>query len=77
MQTCTIGSDNKMQTLTVSRRVHITLPDYIYEALEQWADEQGRPTANLISFLVETAVLEAQKRGQIPSQQKKPPEGQK
>ena len=65
-----------MQTVTVSRRVHITLPDYVYEALEQWADEQGRPTANLISFLVETAVLQAQKRGELPPQ-KKPPEGQK
>lgn len=50
----------------VSKRIHITLPDSIYEALERWADKQGRPTANLGSFLIEIAVLEAQKTGEIP-----------
>ncbi len=64
-----------MQTLTVSKRVHITLPDYIYQALEQWAEKQGRPTANLIAFLVETAVVEAQKRGELPPQVEKPETG--
>lgn len=61
----------------MSRRVYLTLPDYIYEALKQWADKQGRPTANLAGFLIEVAVLEAQKTGEIPPQQKKPPEGPK
>ncbi|MGL5061163.1 MAG: hypothetical protein HC942_09055 [Microcoleus sp. SU_5_6] len=56
----------------MSKRVHITLPDYIYESLEQWADRQGRPTASLIAFIVETAVLEAKKNGDIPSEPDKP-----
>jgi hypothetical protein len=64
-----------MQTLTVSRRIHVTLPDYICEALERWADNQGRPTANLAAFLIEVAVLEAQKTGQIPPKPEKPDKG--
>jgi predicted DNA-binding protein len=67
-----IGSVITRQILTVSKRVHITLPDYIYESLEQWADRQGRPTASLIAFIVETAVLEAQKKGDIPVGSQKP-----
>ncbi len=66
-----------MQMFTVSKRVYVTLPDSVYEALERWADKQGRPTANLAGFLLEVAVLEAQKTGEIPPEQKKPPEGQK
>lgn len=62
-----IGSVSKKQVFTVSKRVHITLPDYIYESLELWADRQGRPTASLIAFIVETAVLEAKKKGDLPS----------
>ncbi|MEZ2250351.1 MAG: hypothetical protein ACBR21_18790 [Microcoleus sp.] len=56
----------------MSKRVHITLPDYIYESLELWADRQGRPTASLIAFIVETAVLEAKKKGDLPSGPEKP-----
>ena len=67
-----IGSVITRQILTVSKRVHITLPDYIYESLELWADRQGRPTASLIAFIVETAVLEAKKKGDLPSGSEKP-----
>ncbi|WP_341736085.1 MAG: ribbon-helix-helix domain-containing protein [Microcoleus sp.] len=67
-----IGSVSKKQVFTVSKRVHITLPDYIYESLELWADRQGRPTASLIAFIVETAVLEAKKKGDLPSGPQKP-----
>ncbi|MEZ2317771.1 MAG: hypothetical protein ACBR15_02035 [Microcoleus sp.] len=67
-----IGSVSKKQVFTVSKRVHITLPDYIYESLELWADRQGRPTASLIAFIVETAVLEAKKKGDVPPGPEKP-----
>ncbi|MDY7014389.1 MAG: hypothetical protein SVX43_12465 [Cyanobacteriota bacterium] len=50
----------------MSRRCHITIPDYVYEKLEHWAEKQGRATANLASFLLEIAILEAQKRGELP-----------
>lgn len=40
----------------MSKRTTITLPDGIYEDLERWADKEGRPTANLVAFLVEVAV---------------------
>jgi hypothetical protein len=38
----------------VSKRVFITIPDAVFTDLEDWADQQGRPTANLAAFLVET-----------------------
>lgn len=53
---------DKMQMYSASelrspmKRTTITLPDEIYEDAIRWADLEGRPTANLISFLVETAV---------------------
>ncbi len=41
---------------SVSKRVMVTLPDSISADLEKWADEEGRPTANLAAFLIEQAV---------------------
>ncbi|GAP99098.1 ribbon-helix-helix domain-containing protein [Leptolyngbya sp. NIES-2104] len=40
----------------MSKRTTIVLPDKIFADLEKWADEEGRPTANLAAFLVEQAV---------------------
>jgi CopG-like RHH_1 or ribbon-helix-helix domain, RHH_5 len=49
----------------VSKRVFVTLPDSVFEDLEQWAGSQGRPTANLAAFLIETSVRQAKERGEI------------
>ncbi|NJL21041.1 MAG: ribbon-helix-helix protein, CopG family [Leptolyngbyaceae cyanobacterium SM1_3_5] len=49
------------------KRITITLPDDTAEALEEWAKEEGRPTANLVTFLVQKAISEKQ-------EQPKPPE---
>jgi predicted DNA-binding protein len=49
----------------MSKRTTITLPDEVFEKLEQWADRQGRPTANLAAFLVEVAVRDAEEKGNI------------
>ncbi|MHC5611868.1 MAG: ribbon-helix-helix domain-containing protein [Nostoc sp.] len=51
----------------VSKRVHVTLPDKVFDALERWADDQGRPVANLVAYLVEKAIEEAETQGRIPS----------
>lgn len=40
----------------MSKRTTITLPDSVFDDLEQWANSEGRPTANLAAFLVETCV---------------------
>lgn len=50
-----------------SKRVHVTLPDKAFDALQRWADDQGRPVANLVAYLVEKAVEEAEAQGKIPS----------
>jgi len=43
----------------VSKKFSITVPDQIFELLAQWADEQGRPTANLAAYLVESGLRAA------------------
>jgi len=40
----------------MTKRTTIVLPDAIYEDLLDWAKEEGRPTANLVAFLVEQAI---------------------
>ncbi|MEA5573866.1 ribbon-helix-helix domain-containing protein [Calothrix sp. UHCC 0171] len=49
----------------VSKRVNLTLPDVVYEELEAWAEYQGRPTANLAAYLVESAIREAKEKGEF------------
>jgi CopG-like RHH_1 or ribbon-helix-helix domain, RHH_5 len=55
----------KMTQSTVSKRVNLTLPDSVFEELEAWADQQGRPTANLAAFIVESAVKQAKEAGEF------------
>lgn len=50
----------------VSKRVFATLPDSIFDELEFWAREQGRPTANLAAFLIEASIKQAKKSGEFP-----------
>jgi len=40
----------------MSKRVNVTLPNKVYEQLEQVAKEQGRPIANLASYLVQKSM---------------------
>ena len=53
------------QLKNVSKRVFITIPDAVFDDLEDWADQQGRANANLAAFLVETAVRKAKERGEF------------
>jgi hypothetical protein len=52
----------------VSKRINVTLPDTVAELLEKWADHEGRPTANLAAYIIETAVREAESQEKFPSQ---------
>jgi predicted DNA-binding protein len=54
----------------MSKRTTITLPDVVFEELEEWADQQGRPTANLASFLVELGIRQAKEKGEFTPQSK-------
>ena len=55
----------------MSKRVYLTLADKVYDALERWADDQGRPVANLAAYLVEKAIEQAEAEGKIPPCSKK------
>ncbi|MFM6220256.1 MAG: ribbon-helix-helix domain-containing protein [Dolichospermum sp.] len=45
----------------MSKRFSVTVPDTIFEELEKMADTQGRTTANLAAFLIETGIREIKK----------------
>ncbi len=70
------GSEIKMiqEQEQVSKRVNLTLPDVVYDELEAWAEFQGRPTANLAAYLVESAIREAKERGEFKTLPKEPPQ---
>ncbi|MEL6162577.1 MAG: hypothetical protein AAFY21_11200 [Cyanobacteria bacterium J06641_2] len=51
----------------MSKRFTVTVPDSIFEDLEALADSQGRPTANLAAFLIETGINQIKERGDFPS----------
>ncbi|MFM6071279.1 MAG: ribbon-helix-helix domain-containing protein [Dolichospermum sp.] len=53
----------------MSKRFSVTVPDTIFEELEKMADTQGRTTANLAAFLIETGIREIKKtQAQNPKQ---------
>ncbi|MFM7408340.1 MAG: ribbon-helix-helix domain-containing protein [Cuspidothrix sp.] len=45
----------------MSKRFSVTVPDAIFEELEKMADTQGRTTANLAAFLIESGIREIKK----------------
>lgn len=46
------------------KRITITLPDATAVELEDWANKQGRPVANLATFLVELGLRDAKAKGE-------------
>ncbi len=54
---------------SMSKRVALTIPEYLYADLERWAKQQGRPIANLASFLIEVSVREAIEKGELKPEQ--------
>lgn len=55
----------------MSKRIYVTLPDTVHDDLENWSDYQGRPTANLASYLIELGIREAKERGEFKTHQQK------
>lgn len=64
---------NRCTINIVSKRFTITVPDSLFEELEEWAESQGRPTANLAAFLVEVGVKNAKDKGDfVPTKSRSP-----
>lgn len=47
---------------SVTKRLHISLPDGIADELEKWASSEGNKPTTLAAFLVERAVRERLER---------------
>ena len=54
----------------MTKRVSLTLPDYLHEDLSIIAKNQGRTLANLANFLIEQAVMEMRQKGEFISDRK-------
>lgn len=54
---------SKIMISKAMKRITITLPDAAAAELEDWAIQQGRPVANLATFLVELGLREAKEKG--------------
>jgi hypothetical protein len=53
------------------KRLYLTLPNGIYEALERWAESEDNKPASLGAFIIEREVREALEDGKIPEPKKK------
>ena len=49
----------------VSKRIMVTIPDSVYNDLTEWAEQQGRPTANLAAYLVEVGIRDGKTKGEF------------
>lgn len=54
-----------MSENVVSKRILVTLADAVHQDLEGWAEAQGRPTANLAAYLIESGLQAAKERGEF------------
>jgi len=54
--------------LFMSKRLNLSLPEPIYEALEQWAEAEKRQPGNLASLLLEEKVRDEIASGRYPLQ---------
>lgn len=55
------------------KRIFLSLPPGILEALERWAESEGNRPTSLANWIVETAVREAIESGKIPPPEEKTP----
>lgn len=53
------------------KRIFLSLPPGILEALERWAESEGNRPTSLANWIVETAVREAVENGKIPPSEEK------
>jgi len=49
----------------MSKRLNITLPDGTAKLIEQWAFQEGRSMAGLVTYLVQKSVDEARDKGLV------------
>ena len=55
-------SVRSMNQRTVTKRLHISLPDGIADELEKWAKSEGNKPTTLAAFLVERSVRDRLER---------------
>jgi hypothetical protein len=51
------------------KRIFLSLPPGILEALERWAESEGNRPTSLANWIVETAVRDAMESGKVPPPQ--------
>lgn len=56
--------------LMAKPRVTVTLSEEVYKVLSEWADQEERPLANLVAYIVSKAAKEYQQQNFTPSDTK-------
>lgn len=58
---------NVVSDLMAKPRVTVTLSEEVYKIISDWADEEERPLANLVAYIVTKAAKEYQQQNETPS----------
>ncbi len=58
---------NVVSDLMAKPRVTVTLSEEVYKIISDWADEEERPLANLVAYIVSKAAKEYQQQNETPS----------
>ncbi|MGC1308424.1 MAG: hypothetical protein WA885_14460 [Phormidesmis sp.] len=53
-------------TLSMPKRVTVTLADTVADKLQRWSDARGQAIATVAGVAIELALNEAENRGEIP-----------
>ena len=57
-------------TLSMPKRVTVTLADTVADKLQRWSDARGQAIATVAGVAIELALNEAENRGEIPQPNK-------
>ena len=58
-------------TLSMPKRVTVTLADTVADKLQRWSDARGQAIATVAGVAIELALNEAENRGEIPPTKEK------
>lgn len=72
MKTVAVNLCQPMPSIPSRMRVTVTLPEDVHQALSEWAEEEDRTLANLLSHVAAKAVRERQEQKKEESKSDRP-----
>lgn len=72
MKTVAVNLCQPMPSMPSRMRVTVTLPEEVHQALSEWAEEEDRTLANLLSHVAAKAVRDRQEQKKEESKSDRP-----